>query len=291
MDPFIIAAVISAIVIIILSIAFLKVSQVKPQATARPRPVAQRDGGPGRVQAVRNQRARMRANAARHQNALPEEDLEVDDDIGNDNESEASAKAEFDDKMGAKKRAKLEAKMEKKKAREAEEQFREMKKKRDEELQEEKRKEEEKREEEERQREEAERKAEEERKQREQAEYEAMKAAFSVDSEGFEENDEQDKENLLRDFIQYIKDQKVVLLEDLAAHFKLKTQAAIDRISELQTSGELTGVIDDRGKFIYISRKELEDVAKFIKQRGRVSIVELAESSNELINLNPVTVT
>lgn len=31
-------------------------------AAARPRAVAQRDGGPGRVQAVRNQRARMRAN-------------------------------------------------------------------------------------------------------------------------------------------------------------------------------------------------------------------------------------
>lgn len=31
-------------------------------AGARPRAVVQRDGGPGRVQAVRNQRARMRAN-------------------------------------------------------------------------------------------------------------------------------------------------------------------------------------------------------------------------------------
>lgn len=84
--------------------------------------------------------------------------------------------------------------------------------------------------------------------------------------------------------------QKVVLLEDLAAHFKIKTQAAIERITDLQASGDLTGVIDDRGKFIYISQKELEDVAKFIKQRGRVSIAELAESSNELINLNPVSV-
>lgn len=31
-------------------------------AGAKPRAVVQRDGGPGRVQAVRNQRARMRAN-------------------------------------------------------------------------------------------------------------------------------------------------------------------------------------------------------------------------------------
>jgi hypothetical protein len=35
---------------------------------------------------------------------------------------------------------------------------------------------------------------------------------------------------------------KVVVLEDLAAHFKLKTQNVIDRIQELQVEGLLTGV-------------------------------------------------
>lgn len=47
----------------------------------------------------------------------------------------------------------------------------------------------------------------------------------------------------------------------------------------------LLGVTDDRGKFIYISPEELEAVAKFIKQRGRVTISELAESSSTLVNL------
>ncbi len=45
------------------------------------------------------------------------------------------------------------------------------------------------------------------------------------------------------------------------------------------------GVVDDRGKFIYISQEELEAVAKFIKQRGRVSISDISDSSNSLINL------
>ncbi|XP_045498844.1 DDRGK domain-containing protein 1 [Colias croceus] len=288
MDPFIIAAIISAVVIIILSIAFLRVSQVNTKPAARPRAVAQRDGGPGRVQAVRNQRARMRANAARHAAPL-DEDANVADDMDEEGIPESPA-VEIDDKMGAKKRAKMEAKMEKKKAREAEEKMREMKKKKDQELEEERKKLEEKKQEEERKAEEAERKAEEERKKKEQEEYEAMKAAFSIEGEGYDENDEEDAANRLRDFIEYIKTQKVVLLEDLAAHFKLKTQATIDRITDMQASGELTGVIDDRGKFIYIAQAELEAVAKFIKQRGRVSISELAECSNQLINLNPVPV-
>ncbi|KAL7723667.1 hypothetical protein ACLKA6_007997, partial [Drosophila palustris] len=135
---------------------------------------------------------------------------------------------------------------------------------------------------------EAERLAKEERERKEHEEYLKMKAAFSIEEEGYEEGDADEKENLLADFIQYIKDNKVVLLEDLATAFKLKTQQAIERIQELQSNGTITGVIDDRGKFIYISEAELSAVAKFIKQRGRVSIAELAESSNNLINLTPV---
>ena len=46
--------------------------------------------------------------------------------------------------------------------------------------------------------------------------------------------------------------------------------------------------MDDRGKFIHITEDEYESVARFIKQRGRVSITELAESSNRLISLSPV---
>ena len=53
----------------------------------------------------------------------------------------------------------------------------------------------------------------------------------------------------------------------------------------VQEMGLLTGVMDDRGKFIYISEEELLKVKKFIEQRGRVSIVELAKHSNELISL------
>lgn len=115
-----------------------------------------------------------------------------------------------------------------------------------------------------------------------------MKASFEVQEEGFDEEDENEQQELLQTFIDYIKKEKIVVLEDLAAHFKLKTQAAIDRIIELQKDDRLSGVIDDRGKFIYISEDELRAVAKFIRQRGRVSISELAENSNRLINLSSV---
>jgi DDRGK domain-containing protein 1 len=60
-------------------------------------------------------------------------------------------------------------------------------------------------------------------------------------------------------------------------------------VKTLQSEGRLAGVIDDRGKFICITDSEYDAVAKFIKQRGRVSISELADSMNRLIRLQPDT--
>ena len=72
-----------------------------------------------------------------------------------------------------------------------------------------------------------------------------MKEAFIVDEEGFDEDPEEDQENKLEKFIQYIKDTKVVVLEDLAAHFQMKTDDTIDRVSTLIKEDKLTGISKD----------------------------------------------
>ncbi|XP_037089865.1 DDRGK domain-containing protein 1-like isoform X3 [Pollicipes pollicipes] len=192
-------------------------------------------------------------------------------------------------KVGKKKLAKLEAKAEKKAQREAEEKEREERKKRQEQDEQERREQEKLEEEQEQAREEAERLAREERERQEHEEYIKLKEAFGVDEEGFDEELEDEKESKLQEFINYIKSVKVVLLEDLGAQFGLKTQDAIDRLQTLMSDGTLSGVIDDRGKFIYIPTSELEAVAKFIRQRGRVSLADLVENSNSLISLTPET--
>jgi len=45
--------------------------------------------------------------------------------------------------------------------------------------------------------------------------------------------------------------------------------------------------MDDRGKYIYISKEEMQAVADFIKRQGRVSISHLASKSNQFIDLEP----
>lgn len=118
--------------------------------------------------------------------------------------------------------------------------FLQEKKKRDEINAEERKKAEEAEEAEEKKREEMKRLALEEKARKEHEEYLKMKASFQIEEEGFDVCDEEEQENLLKSFIDYIEKHKVVILENLATHFKLKTQAVIERITDLQNDGILT---------------------------------------------------
>ncbi|XP_065075785.1 DDRGK domain-containing protein 1 [Ochlerotatus camptorhynchus] len=284
MDLYLLIGIAVALLVVLLTLLFLSKGKTKSQTGAEQVQNEREANAPRRAQVVRNQRNRARVVAA-----APEEQVAADQD-DDDDEIPHAAQDLGAEKMGAKKRAKLEAKAEKKAQREQELKMREDQKKIDALAEEERKQQEDKEAEEERKKEEVERKAREERERKEHEEYLKMKEAFSVEEEGFDHEEEVGKQNMVQEFINFVKNNKVVVLEDLAVQFKLKTQAAIDRIVDLQKEGRLSGVIDDRGKFIYISEEELNAVAKFIKQRGRVSITELAENSSSLINLTPVAV-
>ena len=55
----------------------------------------------------------------------------------------------------------------------------------------------------------------------------------------------------------------------------------------MHVTDRLSGVMDDRGKFIYISTEEMKAVAEYIRKQGRVSISHLANNSNQFIDLEP----
>nr|CAG4649046.1 EOG090X0N9E [Polyphemus pediculus] len=271
------AAVVLLLIIFLLSILRKQFGEQEKEDE----PLVQEAAVVRRPAAGRNNRVRNR-HVQRHHDGEGR-GVEVDDD-----EIEAEPKPILDlgdAKVGKKKLAKLEAKAEKKAAREMEEKEREERKQKEVEFMKERQKMEELENELEKEKEEQLKREILERERREQEEYLKMKAAFSIDEQGFEAGEEVPEENLLQRFIDFVKGKKIVLLEELAAEFQLKTQDAIDRLQKLVADGSLTGVIDDRGKFIYISRDEMESVAKFIRQRGRVSLIDLAESSNQLIQL------
>lgn len=218
--------------------------------------------------------------------------VEADDlsDDGDDIDHELE-EAEDDQKMrkkiGVKKAAKLEMKAEKRAMREAMLLEREEKKREQEYLDQLRKEEEEKLRKEEEEKEEQERIAREEQERKDHEAYLKLAETFEVEEEGYDPDQDVDSNEKLVQFISYINEQKVVLLENLAAHFKMKTKDVVDRIQQLIANGSLVGIIDDRGKFISITPDELESVAKFVRQRGRVTVDELVVNSNKLINLKP----
>lgn len=133
------------------------------------------------------------------------------------------------------------------------------------------------------------RKKREEREKKEQEEYESWKDLISVEDAG-----EATREDLSADpdrltkFCNYIRDGKVIVLEELGAEFDMPTEEVVDRLTRLEETGMISGFFDDRGKFIYVSREEMEEVAKFIRRKGRVSIQEIATESTRLLHLDAV---
>jgi hypothetical protein len=51
---------------------------------------------------------------------------------------------------------------------------------------------------------------------------------------------------------------QAVNMDELASQFNMRTEDAVDRVEYFLREGALTGVIDDRGKFIYITQDELD---------------------------------
>ncbi|XP_075420032.1 DDRGK domain-containing protein 1 [Tenrec ecaudatus] len=240
----------------------------------------------GRPRRRRDLGSRLLAQRRAHRMAQAEVDEDEEEVVPAQEEEgiEKPADTHLSGKIGAKKLRKLEEKQARKAQREATEAEREERKRLESQREAEWKKEEERKRLEEEQQEEEARKAREEQAQREHEEYLKLKEAFVVEEEGVGETmTEEESHSFLAEFISYIKKSKVVLLEDLASHVGLRTQDTINRLQDLLAEGTLTGVIDDRGKFIYITPEELTAVANFIRQRGRVSITELAQGSNSLI--------
>jgi len=131
-----------------------------------------------------------------------------------------------------------------------------------------------------------EQKAREDKEKKEQEEFAKWKDMFAVEAEG-EDDAAGGGESAVESFIEYVKRRKVVNLEDLAAEFRMRTSAAIDRLEQLEKLGRLSGIFDDRGKYVYITSEEMSAVADWLKKRGRINRPDLVAACNRLIRLNP----
>jgi flagellar biosynthesis GTPase FlhF len=124
-----------------------------------------------------------------------------------------------------------------------------------------------------------------ERAKKEEEEAQKWMSSFTVEDEGEDALAAEEASALADRMETFLKSKKTVGLEELAAEFKMRTAEVIEKIKLLEDQDRITGVMDDRGKYIYISREEMKAVANYIKRRGRIAISELAKESTELVDL------
>ncbi|MDA9080434.1 hypothetical protein N9M16_03285 [Candidatus Dependentiae bacterium] len=120
----------------------------------------------------------------------------------------------------------------------------------------------------------------------EQHEFEKWRKVVVIESRGANpEEFYSETQDMLHRFIDYTRTNKVVLIEELGARFGVASQDMVTRLETLERSGSITGVMDDRGKFICITAHEMTLIAGYFKTQGRLSISELAGISNNTIKM------
>lgn len=191
-------------------------------------------------------------------------------------------------KLGTKKLAKLEQKEEKRVMREAMDEDKARRREKQEKQEDDARERRQTEVDKEKEEEEAEAKRIADLKKKEEEEFDKWKDMFETGEDGAQADDDlEETQGLLHEFIDYLKAKKISPLDEVAAEFKLKSQEVVNRVEGLEAMGRITGLLDDRGKFIYISIEEMQAVAKWIRYQGRVSIADLAAESNKLVDLQP----
>jgi hypothetical protein len=60
---------------------------------------------------------------------------------------------------------------------------------------------------------------------------------------------------------------------------------------ELEKEGMIQGVLDDRGKYIYVTDDEFKAISSFIRRKGRVTVQEIVGECNRVINHDDIKLT
>lgn len=77
---------------------------------------------------------------------------------------------------------------------------------------------------------------------------------------------------------------KVLVLDTTAKSYNVSVERLVGVLESLKESGSVSGVLDDRGKFIFVSDAEYRQIAKFLNNRGRVSMTELIREANRIVD-------
>ena len=103
---------------------------------------------------------------------------------------------------------------------------------------------------------------------------------------GIQARGEEEERALEAELIERLMNSKIVRLVDLALEYELPVQELKVKMTGWMNDNKVQGVFDDRGQFVCLRRSQLEEIARFIVEKGRISKHELALKCNEIVNIS-----
>lgn len=114
------------------------------------------------------------------------------------------------------------------------------------------------------------------RERRETKEYQSWKSYITVVESGEAAPLSKDDPELMRRMCEYVRKEKVIDLQEMAAEFSMRTHEVIAMVTKLEQRGEITGFFADHSKYMFLSNGEMQELAQYIEERGRVDVQQLA---------------
>ena len=107
-------------------------------------------------------------------------------------------------------------------------------------------------------------------------------SGVSKESEDVLKRKEQELENTL---LHYLTTRKLTLLEDASHKFSLTTKDLVEKIKKLEQQDRVSGVFDERGKYLFIEKKEWDSVRNYISAKGRLKKSDMMTECAKIIKI------
>eukprot|EP01063_Lacrimia_lanifica_P005125 TRINITY_DN12947_c0_g1_i1.p2 TRINITY_DN12947_c0_g1~~TRINITY_DN12947_c0_g1_i1.p2 ORF type:complete len:261 (+),score=94.05 TRINITY_DN12947_c0_g1_i1:78-860(+) len=120
-----------------------------------------------------------------------------------------------------------------------------------------------------------------------QAELDQWAGMMSITADGEDDAPEDVEARYHEALLAAIHREKVVSMEALSAELDRPVEELAATMDSLLASGRLTGIHDDRGRFVHITPAEYTAVERYVRQRGRVAVADLAAESSRLVEMQP----
>ena len=123
-------------------------------------------------------------------------------------------------------------------------------------------------------------------KQQQEEEYQRWAAMMELQESGDAVEEQQKQEERLAALLEQIQGERsgrTMPVQALAEEFGLETAVVVERLQRLQRSGDVPGILTDRGMYTALRKEDLVRLGEEVQKRGRISLKDAGQVYMQII--------